>query len=1705
MLQNFEHDVTVESVMNAPDKKKKAEDVHDLYAERTDKDKRNSKKPEREGEETSDGRKGRENTREGAGTENQSTGGNKDVSVTEDGSEESAWETDGKKKVEHTRGHRGNQKNGQRTRGGRGGENLRGSPHRGSPKRRGQNRDRTHDMGKQPEKVARLPVETRSDSPNNAQRVGDSPKRYGMKRNNQSSPGPEADRHQQGRQARVRSSPRKGTKVGGKNAEQSPKLEKRNVSQISQGERGFPADKSGREREALSQFEEAVEFLANTESIDDPMTRLVADIRANSMDAGTVSAREAAWTDDNPWQIFPSHPSQKSVQYSKRSQGRRRETAITKTSSNITHSSQPAEANPPMNVEDIEQESCDRVSETGRSQQNVSEEIKSGKTGGVEEKTLPLTDWSDGEINGDFYLNEWEIDHSKPRPARKVDQRNKQRKTDSNSVHQDTSPIETTKLDDINQPPDRLAEEEFSSEIGTCDASLQEERTDQFGAQKALNDFPADLGAPNGESSDKATSSQVHQSARCTTPSQSRPFRRSSSGGKSSRRIAAVFTSPAEVPKVDWSINDPSKSIPKPTFPVSRQKSLDQEKDVKTAGTMTDARDFVILHNIVSGSSSVSDLPTGYSIKSVTITPQDKPDTEFLLEGNDGSASAPPSSPSSSPIPHSLKLDKSCMTEEIEDVDTSEEDKVAMMKVCFPDASPSDLESILDTCKGDVQWATNILLDSYGSANISPAMGGLVVEAASDVGSESVCTNIPLTSQDISSDRTKCAAQHDISENDKRLGEVNEGEGSEVEETGTDEVEQSHKSDSESLPSSAHGRVDNSDGNREGVEQVTGDNLGIETNNRFSDDDHVGGGTGDKECSQNRSEHDLTAPKIVTVSAEEHAELTLGKEEQSGEVTRTENAKESEEQNEDDEGESSSSEEFSNNFATGVTETSCSKTSTRCDSEVICSETSTSHDTGTISSQTSTSCDNEAIHSKTLTACDAEVICSKTPSSYVTETICSKIASNSETAEDDMPKLESSVDAQMMRNKLAALSDKSGIGGVGYLVKIADTCNQASLGTGSVVSQSSNAAVVCEDGVSRRDEKEDSNTRRDEVGTSNEQTCQDLPEGNDKNEAPKTTHEGIPGEIVISDKSTESSSTPPGRGEEDAVQNGATSESLTRMTDAHLSSCVRPFDEIEKVTRQGDTLPVVVENRRDLSDSLCTPDFDSAGGINASELREGQSNTSDVCSGLFSTVSGIESMVREVSDSDIPWKEEYKSPGEKTPKDDGKGKDTLQDPQEESGRSVYDYFGGMVLQMDAAFALQLQELFGPVGFHMQPDALSDDDLKVSIDYTTAKKLHAALSQGLKERFQSQETHLEDMLKRDEELARRLQQEENLKKLVKSHKNKTGKAGAPWSPKTRKKKEVAGIGGVTGRGMGQMGEGELTGRIQPPPVQRTVVPELAKIMAEEEEKERAEKQEVWSNGNQERGSSIATKLKREQLYEAYPDVDKSVLEEIFKANSYDLRHTKWEVNAVYREPAEPVKNVYSPGALERMQRRRQNSPARQKVDGDDSSDGQFQSREQPDYDDYRAEASLHYRQRNECFKKAAKAYHSGQKELALHYSTQGRLHSMQLKEANVRAAALIVQQRRQETGEDKLDLHNLHLEEALQVLQEVLMEKEQQWGRRRVDHGSPSQNRYLEVVTGRGKHSHGGMAKLRPAVETFLQQRGYRFSVTNAGCFRVFLQ
>ncbi|XP_059153295.1 probable serine/threonine-protein kinase irlF [Physella acuta] len=68
----------------------------------------------------------------------------------------------------------------------------------------------------------------------------------------------------------------------------------------------------------------------------------------------------------------------------------------------------------------------------------------------------------------------------------------------------------------------------------------------------------------------------------------------------------------------------------------------------------------------------------------------------------------------------------------------------------------------------------------------------------------------------------------------------------------------------------------------------------------------------------------------------------------------------------------------------------------------------------------------------------------------------------------------------------------------------------------------------------------------------------------------------------------------------------------------------------------------------------------------------------------------------------------------------------------------------------------------------------------------------------------------------------------------------------------------------------------------------------------------------------------------------------------------------------------------------------------------------------------------------------------------------------------------------------IDLHNLSVHDAMMAVISFINNKEQEYNDseyRRVD-------RFLYVITGRGRHSKGGIPKIKPAVEGYLQKHDY---------------
>ncbi|KAJ4903048.1 CTC-interacting domain 7 [Raphanus sativus] len=156
-----------------------------------------------------------------------------------------------------------------------------------------------------------------------------------------------------------------------------------------------------------------------------------------------------------------------------------------------------------------------------------------------------------------------------------------------------------------------------------------------------------------------------------------------------------------------------------------------------------------------------------------------------------------------------------------------------------------------------------------------------------------------------------------------------------------------------------------------------------------------------------------------------------------------------------------------------------------------------------------------------------------------------------------------------------------------------------------------------------------------------------------------------------------------------------------------------------------------------------------------------------------------------------------------------------------------------------------------------------------------------------------------------------------------------------------------------------------------------------------------------------------------------------------------------------------------------------------------------------YSKYREEARDYARLRNVYFEQARQAYLVGNKALAKDLSAKGQLQNLQMKAAHEKAQEAIYRQRNPvgEGGSERIiDLHGLHVSEALQVLKQelsVLRSKAR----------ATQERLQVYICVGTGHHTRGSRtpARLPVAVQRYLLEgEGLDYSEPQAGLLRVII-
>ncbi|XP_029182710.2 NEDD4-binding protein 2-like isoform X1 [Acropora millepora] len=392
--------------------------------------------------------------------------------------------------------------------------------------------------------------------------------------------------------------------------------------------------------------------------------------------------------------------------------------------------------------------------------------------------------------------------------------------------------------------------------------------------------------------------------------------------------------------------------------------------------------------------------------------------------------------------------------------------------------------------------------------------------------------------------------------------------------------------------------------------------------------------------------------------------------------------------------------------------------------------------------------------------------------------------------------------------------------------------------------------------------------------------------------------------------------------------------------------------------------------------------------------------------------------------------------------------------------------GTFQLALEPAVALHLIEVFGQFAGVDFQESINPEDLIIDVDNTLAKQLYKKWEKTVQ-----------------------------VRKGISTSKN-------DCSPRTFRDPTDADFGQKLGSAQASPASHRSSSRASIRPQTGS----FKEIMDEELALELSRK----ANVQRVKDEDMSVKLNRKKLFGMFPGVDPVALEEVFQANSYALVPSVEAVRASCNLSGQEVPNIVVASEFQKPVINKPEVKRKKDVEDrswlglylDDSSrsdaaDGSFQNFEAPTYLDFRAEAFQHHKQRDELFKKAALAFSNKQGDLAQVYAEQGRFHSQKVKEANERAAALILDQTNVGRDENTIDLHGLHVSEAIEALRNFLSEKSDPTC-------SPSKRggKVISVITGRGNNSRGGKARIKPAILEYLKESNYRYSEPRPGLVNV---
>jgi len=123
-----------------------------------------------------------------------------------------------------------------------------------------------------------------------------------------------------------------------------------------------------------------------------------------------------------------------------------------------------------------------------------------------------------------------------------------------------------------------------------------------------------------------------------------------------------------------------------------------------------------------------------------------------------------------------------------------------------------------------------------------------------------------------------------------------------------------------------------------------------------------------------------------------------------------------------------------------------------------------------------------------------------------------------------------------------------------------------------------------------------------------------------------------------------------------------------------------------------------------------------------------------------------------------------------------------------------------------------------------------------------------------------------------------------------------------------------------------------------------------------------------------------------------------------------------------------------------------------------------------------------------FDDSQKAYQGGDGARAKQLSEEGKRHKAEMEKLNREASDWIYYANNTDSAPNEVDLHGLYVKEAIERTEQAIQTAQQR--------GDPN----IHVIVGKGLHSQGHVAKIKPAIEDLMvkYQLGAQLDPQNAG-------